>query len=110
MDSWRKRYVKGKAKKCKPRIRRRFARCKITLMKVDYRKKVIRITLKTYEYLEVSYADAWFLDRVKDCRVGEVILEDYKVLIPFKREELYIVEDAIGWDCNELELTGFPLK
>ncbi|RLF21610.1 MAG: transposase, partial [Thermoprotei archaeon] len=23
MDSWRKRYVKGKAKKCKPRIRRR---------------------------------------------------------------------------------------
>ena len=110
MDSWRKRYVKGKAKKCKPRIKRRFARCKITLMKVDYRRKVIRITLKPYEYIEVNYTNAWFLNRVKGCRVGEVILKDDKILIPFKREELYVVEDAIGWDCNELELTGFSSK
>ena len=110
MRSWRKRYVKGKAKKCKPRIRRRFARCKITLMKVDYKRKVIRITLKPYEYLEVSYANTWFLDRVKGYKVGEVILKDDKVLIPFKRRELHIVKDGIGWDCNELELTGFSPK
>jgi len=110
MDSWRKRYVKGKAKKCRPRVRRRFARCKITLMRVDYKRRVVRITLKPREYLEVSYANAWFSDRVKGCKVGEVVLKDDRVLIPFKREELYIVEDAIGWDCNELELTGFSPK
>lgn len=110
MDSWRKRYVRGKARKCKPRIKRRFARCKITLMRVDYKRKVIRITLRPYECLEVSYANAWFSDRVKGCRVGEVILKDDKVLIPFKREEVHVVEDAIGWDCNELELTGFSPK
>ncbi len=110
MDSWRKRYVKGKAKKCKPRVKRRFARCKVTLMKVDYGRKVIRITLRPYEYLEVSYANAWFSSRIKGYKVGEVILKDDKVLIPFKREEFYTVEDAIGWDCHELELTGFSPK
>jgi putative transposase len=36
MESWRKRYLKGRARKIKPRIRRRFARCKTTLMKIDY--------------------------------------------------------------------------
>ncbi|MEM4847361.1 MAG: hypothetical protein QW794_06360 [Thermosphaera sp.] len=36
IESWRKRYLKGEARKVKPRIKRRFARCKITLMKVDY--------------------------------------------------------------------------
>ena len=110
MDSWRKRYVKGKAKKCKPRVKRRFARCKVTLMRVDYERKVIRITLKPYEYLEVSYANAWFSDRVKGYRAGGVILKDDRVLIPFKREEFYTIENVIGWDCNELELTGFSPK
>ncbi|MEM2005708.1 MAG: hypothetical protein QXK83_06500, partial [Zestosphaera sp.] len=32
IESWRKRYLKGEARKVKPRIKRRFARCKITLM------------------------------------------------------------------------------
>ena len=58
----------------------------------------------------MSYTNAWFLDRVKGYKVGEVILKDDEVLIPFKREELHIVEDAVGWDCNELELTGFSPK
>ena len=110
MDSWRKRYAKGMARKRKPRVKRRFARCKITLMKVDYEKRVIRITLRPYEYVEISYANAWFLERVRGFRIGEVILKDDRVLIPFKREEYYVIENTIGWDCNELELTGFSPK
>jgi len=55
MESWRKRYLKGRAKKVKPKIKRRFARCKITLMKVDYNAKTIRITLKPWEYLTISW-------------------------------------------------------
>ncbi len=44
----------GRGRKVKLRIKRRFARCKITLMRVDYEGKTIRITLKPGEYLEVS--------------------------------------------------------
>jgi putative transposase len=60
VESWRKRYLKGGARKVKPRVRRRFARCKITLMRVDYGEKRIRITLKPGEYIEVSWGGRWF--------------------------------------------------
>ena len=88
-------------------VRRRFARCKTTLMSVDCEKKAIRITLKTHEYVEVSYTNAWFLSRVEGCEVGEVILKDDRVLIPFKKAEPYRVERTIGWDCNKLSIDGF---
>jgi len=107
LESWRKRYIKGRARKKRPSVRRRFARCKTTLMSVNYERKVIRITLKPHEYVEVSYADAWFLSRVEGCEVGEVILKDGWVLIPFKKAEPYRVERVIGWDCNELTVDGF---
>jgi len=109
MDSWRKRYVKGKARKAKPRIKRRFARCKTTLMKVDYGRRIIRITLKPHEYIEVPYGEAWFVrqGRVDGWKIGEVILKDDRVLVPFKKLRLYVINNAVGWDCNELELTGF---
>jgi len=109
MKSWKKRYIKGNARKCKPRVKRRFARCKITLMKIDYERQIIRITLRPHEYVEISYASAWFVKqgRVDGWRIGEVILKDDRILIPFKRNEVFIIDDVIGWDCNELELTGF---
>jgi putative transposase len=44
--------LRGRARRVKPR--RRFARCKITLMKIDYQAKSIRITLKPGEYLSIS--------------------------------------------------------
>jgi putative transposase len=46
MENWRKRYLRRRARKIKQRIRRRFARCKTTLMKIDYEARTIRITLK----------------------------------------------------------------
>jgi putative transposase len=55
MENWRRRYLRGRARKAKPRIRRRFARCKTTLMKIDYQAKTIRITLKQGEYLSISW-------------------------------------------------------
>jgi putative transposase len=63
MESWRKRYLRGRARKVKPRVRRRFARCKITLMRVDYGEKRIRITVKPGEYIEVSWSGRWFTRR-----------------------------------------------
>ena len=65
MESWRKRYLKCRAKKVKPIVGKRFARCKITLIKVDYERRVVRITLKPGEYLEVSWSGRWFSKRVE---------------------------------------------
>ncbi|MFZ8790737.1 MAG: hypothetical protein ACO2OS_00415 [Thermosphaera aggregans] len=35
MESWRKEYIKGRARKVEPGVGSRFARCKIILMRVD---------------------------------------------------------------------------
>jgi putative transposase len=107
MESWRKRYLKGGARKVKPRVRRRFARCKITLMSVNYGEKRIRITVKPGEYIEVSWSGRWFTKRVEDWRIGEVVLKDDRVLIPFKSTRIIEVRDTVAWDSNELSLDGF---
>jgi len=65
MENWRKRYLRGRARKIKPRIRRRFAMCKIMLM-IDYQAKSVRITLKPGEYLTISWRSALFEHRVRD--------------------------------------------
>ena len=84
MENWRKRYLRGRARKIKPRIRRRFARCKTTLMKIDYQARTIRITLKPGEYLTISWRSTWFEHRVRGWTVGEAIIKDDRVVIPSK--------------------------
>jgi putative transposase len=74
----------GRVRKVKPRIRRRFAMCKITLMKIDYQARTIRITLKPGEYPSISWKSTWFEHRVRDLIVGEAIIFDDGVVIPFK--------------------------
>ena len=106
MKSWRRRYLRGRARKVKPRIRRGFARCKITLMKIDYEAKTIRITLKQGEYLSISWRSTWFEHRVRGWTVGEVIIFDDRVVIPFKSSEEIYVRRVIGWDSNEISLDG----
>ena len=107
IESWKKRYLKGKAKKKKPVVKRRFARCKVTLMKVDHARKIIRITLKPFEYVEISWDKQWFNKRIDGYRVGEVILKDDRIIIPFKKEVKHEINTEIAWDCNELTIDGF---
>ncbi len=45
-------------------------------MKVDYERRIIRITLKPREYVEVSFDKQWFNKRIEGWKVGEVILID----------------------------------
>lgn len=112
MMGWKKRYVVGLAKKKKPKIKRRFARCKSTLMKVDYEKRTMRITIKPREYVTISYAEQWFVNKIKGWKVGAVILKDDEVIIPFKnkKKRKYRVNMIIAWDCNEQTIDGFFLK
>jgi len=107
VKSWRKRYLKGRARRVKPRVRRRFARCKITLMRVDYKEKRIKITIKPGEYIEVSWSGRWFTRRVKGWRIGEVVLKDNRILIPFKSTRIIELRNVVAWDSNELSLDGF---
>jgi len=107
MKAWRKRYLKGRARRIKPRVEKRFARCKITLMSVNYEEKKIKITLKPGEYIEVSWSSRWFTKRVKGWRIGEVVLKDNRILIPFKSTRTIEVRDVVAWDSNELSLDGF---
>jgi putative transposase len=107
IESWRKRYLRGRARKVKPRIRRRFARCKITLMKIDYHAKTIKITLRPGEYLTISWRSTRIEHRVRDWAVGEVIIKDDRVVIPFKSSKEIEVRRVIGWDSNELSLDGY---
>ena len=88
------------ARRVKQRIRRRFARCKTKLMNIDYHARTIRITLKQGEYLYVSWRSTWFEKRVRDWIVGEVIIFDDRVVIPFKGSEEIYVRRVIGWDSN----------
>jgi len=107
MENWRKRYLKGRARKVKPRIRRRFARCKTTLIKIDYQAKTIRITLKQGEYLSISWRSTWFGHRVRGWAVGEAMIFDDRVVIPFKSSKEIYVRKVIGWDSNEPSLDGY---
>jgi putative transposase len=63
--------------------------------------------MKPHEYLEVSWRGTWFEKRVEEWLVGEVTLKDDRIIIPFKNHKLVKVMDVIGWDSNELELTGY---
>ncbi|MEM4852259.1 MAG: zinc ribbon domain-containing protein [Thermofilum sp.] len=107
MKSWRKRYLEGKARKKRPRVAKRFARVKSTLLKVDYEAKTVRVTIRPGEYVAVSWAGAWFEERVQGWEVGEPVLRDDTVILVFEKA----VEDqrcaVVGWDCNEYTLNGF---
>jgi len=76
--------LKGRARRVKPRTRRRFARCKTALMKIDYQAKTIRITLKLGEYPSISWKSTWFDHRVRGWDIGKAIIFDDRVAIPFK--------------------------
>jgi putative transposase len=76
-------------------------------MRVDYGEKRIRITVKPGEYIEISWVGRWFTRRVEGWRVGEVVLKDDRILIPFKSTRVIEVRDTVAWDSNELSLDGF---
>jgi putative transposase len=96
MESWRKRYLKGRARRIKPRIKRRFARCKTTLIKIDYQARTIRITLRQGEYPSISWKSTWFELRVRDWIVGEAIIFDDRVVILFKALRRSMLEGLLA--------------
>jgi putative transposase len=99
--------LRGRARRVRPRIRRRFARCKITLMKIDYQARTIRITLKLGEYLSIPWKSTWFEHRVRGWAVGEAIIFDDKVVIPFKAPRRSMLEGLLDGIATRLLLDGY---
>ncbi len=110
IDSWRRNYIKGRRRRIKPVVKRRFVRVKETLY--VYRDNKIRITVKPRElYLEFDLSRAWFKKRVEGCDLGELILKEDELVITFRKP---VVErgagEYIGWDLNKCSMDGFSPK
>ncbi|RLE73519.1 MAG: transposase [Thermoprotei archaeon] len=110
LNSWRRNYLKGRRKRNKPRIKRKFARIKETLY--VFRDEKIRITVKPREmYLEFDLSKTWFKKRVKGWDLGELILKENKLILTFRKPlEKERVTEYIGWDLNKYSLDGFSPK
>jgi hypothetical protein len=65
-------------------------------MKIDHEARTIRITLKPGECLSISWRSAWFEHRVRGWTVGEAIIKDGMIIIPFKSSKEIYVRRVIG--------------
>jgi len=110
LESWRQNYLKGRRKRKKPIVKRKFVRVKTTLMKVEGSR--IRITVKPREeYLELDYSGEWFYERIKDWKVGELIIRENDVLLTFSKEVEFTGRIKIGIDSNLMSLDVYhPVK
>jgi len=103
LESWRQNYLRGRRKRRKPVVKRKFVRVKTTLVKVEGSK--IRITVKPREeYLELDYSGEWFYERIKDWKVGELIIRENDVYLTFSKEVEFSRGIKIGVDSNLLSL------
>ena len=110
LKSWRRNYLKGRRKRRKPIVKRRFVRVKETLYR--FRDWKIRATIKPREiYLEFDLSKTWFKNRVKGYDLGELVLSEDELIITFKKptRKRRVVE-YIGWDLNLYSLDGFSPK
>jgi len=107
INSWRKNYIKGRRKRKKPVVKRKFARVKETLY--VYRNGKIRVTIEPRrQYLEFDISRSWFRKRVEGFDLGELILKENELIITFrKRDGDSTLPKKIAWDLNLLSMDGF---
>ncbi|MEM3832417.1 MAG: zinc ribbon domain-containing protein [Thermoprotei archaeon] len=106
LESWRKRYLRGRAGRRKPELRRKFVRVKETLY--SYRDGILRISVKPYEEsVTVDLRKTWCWDRIRGLELGELILKQDRLLVTVRKRVGLKVENSIAWDTNLLSLDGF---
>jgi putative transposase len=81
LGSWRRRADKGQALR-KPKLKRVYVRVKSTLRKVEGEN--VRITVKPYQYITFSWSHTWFSRRVKWLELGEPVIKEDRVHLPFR--------------------------
>ncbi|PUA33828.1 MAG: hypothetical protein B9J98_02515 [Candidatus Terraquivivens tikiterensis] len=109
LNSWRKRYLKGKAGKRKPILKRKFVRIKETLY--SYHNGIIKISVKPFkESISIDLKEAWFWDRIAELELGELILKHDMLIITVRKEAKLEVKNPVAWDINLLTMDGFDGK
>jgi len=82
LRGWKRRAEKGQASLRKPTLRKVYVRVKSTLRKVEGEE--VRITVRPFEYVTFSWSRTWFSRRVKGLELGEPIIKEDKVYLPFR--------------------------
>jgi len=109
LSSWRKRYLKGRAGRSRPRLKRKFVRIKETLY--SYRDGVVKISVKPYgESVSIDLKGAWFWDRITGLELGELILKQDMLIITVRKEAKPEIIKPVAWDINLLTMDGFDGK
>jgi len=106
LGSWRRRAEKGKASLRKPTLRKVYVRVKSTLRKVEG--ESVRITVRPFEYVTFSWSHKWFSRRVEGLELGEPIIKEDRVHLPFRyRLPLFTPLDFLSIDSNLYTLDAY---
>lgn len=102
IKSWQKNYANGNRKARKPVVKRNFVRLKQTLFKLDG--DTLRISIKPREFLHVDLSKRYFKTGDK---LGEPILCEKKIYLPFHYPDPVDTGKRIAWDSNVNSIDGF---
>lgn len=116
LSNWRKRCRKGKASWNRPPRYKSFsARVELCLTKFYGDKLRITVRKGTYLWLDLNiekyqkdFVEKW---RALEFKLGEIIIKEKGVIIPFKGEVgIFRPEGYLVWDINETSLEGLIWK
>jgi putative transposase len=106
LESWKRRAEKGQASLRKPTLRKVYVRVKSTLRKVEG--ESVRITVRPYEYFTFSWSHTWFSRRVEGLELGEPVIKEDKVHLPFRyRLPWFTPLDFLAIDSNLYTLDAY---
>ncbi|MFP3171232.1 MAG: transposase, partial [Sulfolobaceae archaeon] len=106
LKGWRRRAEKGQASLRKPRLKKVYVRVKSTLRKVEGEN--VRITVRPYEYITFSWSRTWFSRRVEGLELGEPIIKEDKVHLPFRYKLPWFTPlDFLAIDSNLYTLDAY---
>ncbi|BCS93633.1 MAG: second ORF in transposon ISC1904 [Metallosphaera javensis (ex Sakai et al. 2022)] len=106
LDSWRRRFEKGRSKFKPPLVKKGYVRVKTTLRKVLG--KSVRITVKPHEYITYSWDGSWFSERVEGMELTEPVIKEDKVYLVFRKESPTTTPpETVAFDSNLYSLDGY---
>ncbi|MEJ2776816.1 transposase [Sulfolobaceae archaeon RB850M] len=106
LKGWRRRAEKGQASLRKPRLKKVYVRVKSTLRKVEG--ESVRVTVRSFEYITFSWSHKWFSRRVKGLELGEPIIKEDKVHLPFRYKLPWFTPlDFLAIDSNLYTLDAY---
>jgi putative transposase len=106
LKGWKRRAEKGQASLRKPTLRKVYVRIKSTLRKVEG--ESVRITVRPYEYVTFSWSRTWFSRRVEGLELGEPVIKEDKVHLPFRYKLPWFTPlDFLAIDSNLYTLDAY---